>query len=441
MSYTIEAGPRSGLVPIPSSKSELQRLLLLAALGEKPVLIRRRGACEDVSAMIACLRVLGAEILETAEAIRVTPLKSQAFAAPLSDTTPLCLPCGESAATLRFLLPLAGILNKPLCFERTGSLISRPLEPLINCLSAHGMQFRTEGPRLYASGQLNGGLFRLPGDVSSQFISALLMGLPLLRESSVLRVNWPMESQPYVQLTEEIMKLTGLVLERSELSKPAPQGADGGPLSLVFDPFYWIEGGQRPHLPEEFRAGGDYSAAAAFFCMGALSPQGIVVEGLDPESFQGDKAIVEILCAMGAESASEKGMIALRGGQLKGGIFNTADIPDLVPVLAVTAACAQGNTLLRGAGRLRYKESDRLQGTVALLEALGVRAETKEDSILIYGASLQGGHVKTQGDHRLAMAAAVAACAASGPVTLDDESCINKSYQGFWEDFHNLQRI
>lgn len=441
MSYTIESGPRSGLVPIPSSKSELLRLMLLAALGEKPVLIRRRGHCEDVSAMANCLRALGVTIEEDKESLSITPPHPPLINKDIIGGSYLPLPCGESAATLRFLLPLVGLLGRPVCFERGESLAHRPLEPLLQSLEAHGMYFKEEGSRLYAGGRLQGGIFRIPGNISSQFVSGLLMILPLLPEDSVLRVDWPLESQPYVALTEEALKQAGVILERSELSKPAPQGADGGPLSLVFDPLYWIPGGQKPSLPEEFRVGGDYSAAAAFFCMGALSPQGIVVEGLDPESFQGDKAIVEILCAMGAESASEKGMIALRGGQLKGGIFNTADIPDLVPVLAVTAACAQGNTLLRGAGRLRYKESDRLQGTVALLEALGVRAETKEDSILIYGASLRGGHVKTQGDHRLAMAAAVAACGAAGPVTLDDESCVDKSYQGFWEDFRNLQRI
>ena len=408
MSLTIKAGARTGLVRIPSSKSELHRLLILAALGEKPVTIRKRGVSEDIQATARCLTALGARISEEAEALAVEPIpRAEGRLQASASDAPLSLPVGESGTTLRLLLPLAGLLGTSVCFVREG--------------------------------RLGGGMYRLPGNISSQYVSALLLILPLLKEDSVLRIDWPLESAPYVRLTEWTLEAAGIKLERTELSRPAPKGADGGPLSLVFDPLYWIGGGQIPQLPADFRAGGDYSGAAAFFCMGALSPTGIVVEGLDPESVQGDKAILDILARMGAEVASQNGLTAVRGGKLRGGIFNLADTPDLAPVLAMVAANAEGNTLFRGAGRLRLKESDRLEGIAEMLKALGIQAETKQDAILIYGGKLKGGEVKTLSDHRLAMAAAVAACGADDNVSLDNEGCVAKSYTAFWKDFAELK--
>ncbi len=441
MSLTISAGPRTGLVRIPSSKSELHRFLVLAALGEAPVTIRRRGVSEDILATARCLTALGARVSTDAELLFVEPIprKDGALAGPDAGQV-IPLPVGESGTTLRLLLPIAGLLDASVCFVREGRLAQRPLEPFLSELKRHGMQFREEGDYLYASGHLTGGLYRIPGNISSQFISALLLVLPLLPADSALRIDWPLESAPYVRLTEWTLEAAGIRLEKTELSRPAPKKEEGGPTGLVLDPLYWINGRQVPKLPADFRAGGDYSGAAAFFCMGALSPTGVVVEGLDPNSVQGDKAILEILLQMGADIGGRDGMIAVRGGQLKGGIFNLSDMPDLAPVLAMVAAKAEGNTLLRGAGRLRLKESDRLEGIAQMLLALGIQAETKEDAILIYGGTLKGGSVATLNDHRLAMAAAVAACGADGDITLDNEGCVAKSYTAFWSDFENLKK-
>ena len=440
MSLTIKAGARTGLVRIPSSKSELHRLLILAALGEAPVTIRKRGVSEDIQATVRCLTALGAKISVEAEALHVEPVPrcEGRLQRPSADQV-LSLPVAESGTSLRLLLPVAGYLGASVCFLREGRLAERPLEPFISELARHGMQFREDGSRLYASGRLSSGIYRLPGNISSQYVSGLLLVLPLLEGDSILRIDWPLESAPYVRLTEWTLEAAGIKLEHTELSRPAPKGVDGGPLSLVFDPLYWISGGHIPKLPADFRAGGDYSGAAAFFCIGALSPTGVVVEGLDPESVQGDKAILDILAQMGAEVASANGMIAVRGGKLKGGIFNLADTPDLAPVLAMAAACAEGNTLFRGAGRLRLKESDRLEGIAEMLKTLGIQAETKQDAILIYGGQLKGGEVKTLGDHRLAMAAAVAACGAEDNISLDNEGCVAKSYTAFWKDFGELK--
>lgn len=436
MSYTIAHGSRTGLVSVPSSKSELHRLLILAALGDGPITIEKKGYGADLSATAACLNALGADIRESENHFEIKPLDRSLTS---DGTAPCLLPCGESGTTLRLLLPLAGLLGRPVVFEREGRLAERPIRPLLEALRNHGMGFREEGPLLYGEGRLRSGLYTLPGNISSQFVSALLLTLPLLEGTSVLRVSWPLESAPYVTLSEEALKQAGLVLERTELSRPAPAGADGGPLSVVFDPLYWIGGGQKPHLPGQLRAEGDYSLAAAYFCMGALSPEGIVVEGLNPDSSQGDKEVLEILQRMGAECAVQGSMTALRGGRLKGGIFNTADIPDSVPLLAMAAACAEGNTLFRGAGRLKDKESDRLSGIVNMLKTLGVQAESKEDSLLVYGGKLLGGSVNVQDDHRLAMAAAVAACGASGDIVIENQNCVAKSYGAFWKDFEGLK--
>ena len=282
MSLTIRNGARTGLVNVPSSKSELHRLLILAALGKDgPITLKKRGEAADVQATVRCLNALGADIRTAAESFTVHPIGSFR---PAGETL---LPCGKSGTTLRFLLPLAGLLGCPVCFEREGRLPERPLEPLLTLLRAHGMRFTEEGSRLHAEGRLSGGLFRLPGDISSQFVSALLLTLPLLPEDSAVRVEWPVESAGYIDMTELSLEKAGIRLEKSEISHALPADVkkpDDPNLSVAWDPFYWIPGSQTPALPREIAVEADFSSAAFFLCMGALSPAGIALRGLDPAS-------------------------------------------------------------------------------------------------------------------------------------------------------------
>ena len=415
MNRTILPGPRTGRVTVPSSKSCAHRYFIAAALGAGPVAVRCRGICEDVLATISCLQALGAGIRETAPGeYLVTPLS----AVPEG----LCvLPCGESGATLRFLLPMVGALGANAVFRRQGRLPRRPLGPLSEELCRRGMQLREQGGDLYCTGRLTPSAYALPGNVSSQFVSGLLLALPLLPGDSTLTLTTEAESAPYIAMTEAVLAEAGISLHREGRR-------------------YEIPGRQQFRLPAALCIEGDWSGAAFFLCAGALSREGIAVEGLSLPTRQGDSAIVGLLAQMGAQVTLSPGCITVRRGQLKGLCVDARPIPDLIPPLCVLAAAAEGETHIRNARRLRLKESDRLAGIVSLLTSLGGRVTESADGLSICGVPhLAGGCADPLGDHRLAMSAALAALAAEAPVTVPGSQCIAKSYPTFWDDFNSLR--
>ena len=413
MTLSIPGGPRQGRVRIPSSKSAAQRLLLCAALSERGCTLSCDGISRDLAAMIDCLRALGASVCVEGASIRVVPVRAAAEGE-------LLLPCGESGAALRFLLPVVGALGARTLFTREGTLPCRPLAPLSSELVRHGMTIETEGAALRVSGRLRGGDWVLPGDVSSQFVSALLMALPLLEEDSRLSLTTPLQSAPYVALTEQTLRQCALRLEKDGES-------------------WLIPGGQRPSPPSALKIEGDWSNAAVFLAMGALSDGGVAVEGLDPDSVQGDRAVLALLERFGAKCERTDSGARVRRGTLRGIRFDASQIPDLVPPLAALAALAEGETRIENAARLRAKESDRLQSLTLLLAALGADARQTDDTLVIRGApTLPGGAAESFGDHRIAMAAAVAACGCTGAAELRGAECVEKSYPRFWDDFGSL---
>ena len=415
MNISIAPGERSGRVKIPASKSQAHRLLICAALGERETLIECDGLSADIRATAACLNALGADIRPTEgeSALKVRPI--------VKVPEGLCrLPCGESGSTLRFLLPVCGALGTEAVFHMEGRLPQRPLAPLDSQLKAHGMELRQEGELLYCAGKLESGNYELPGNVSSQYISGLLLALPLVPGDSRLSVTGSIESAAYITMTEDALKLSGIAFTKEQNT-------------------YSIPGSRRCRLPEHLRVEGDFSNAAFFLSMGALSPEGIEVTGLNPASHQGDKAGVDILRAFGAEIRETENGYFVRRCRLRGLTIDAKPIPDLIPVLSVVASLAEGETRIVNAGRLRLKESDRLSSTAALIRSLGGEAEELEDGLVIRGkAQLTGGSVDSWGDHRIAMAAATAACGCTGPVELSGAQAVNKSYPRFWEDFNAL---
>lgn len=408
MNKTIEGGARHGTVIAPPSKSLLHRLLLAAALGTRDVTLRCGRLSDDVCATAACLRSLGAGIERMGDSLTVSPIRH----APEG----LCvLPCGGSGSTLRFLLPLAGALGARAVFRRAGRLAQRPLDGLTHPLSRHGMCFREDGNDLYCEGELLAGDYTVTGAVSSQFVTALLITLPLLSGDSRLTVSGAPVSVPYVALTERVLRDAEIRFDKSEKC-------------------YTIPGGQRFAPSPVLSTEGDWSAAAPFLCMGALSREGVRVEGLSMTSAQGDRAILDLLRRFGAGVTAADGAVTVRRGTLLGVTVDARDTPDLVPCVAALAAAAGGETRVVHAARLRDKESDRLQSTTALLRGLGADVRVTEDGLLIRGkTALTGGRADTQGDHRIAMAAAVAACACTAPVELTGADCVSKSYPAFWE--------
>lgn len=406
-------GPRCGCVKIPASKSQAHRLLIVAALGEGETRLRCDGISKDIAATVACLKALGAEIREEDGALLVRPIRDL----PAGECR---LPCGESGSTLRFLLPVVGALGARAVFVREGRLPERPLSPLDRELCAHGMTLEAEGALLHCGGKLVPGAYSLPGNVSSQYISGLLLALPKLAGESRLAVTGPLESAAYVTMTEDALRLAGIQFDKH-------------------NDVYIINGMQKARLPETLTVEGDWSNAAFFLALGALSPQGMKVMGMDRRSSQGDRAVLEILRRFGAEIAEEGTDLLIRRGTLRAQVIDAAPIPDLIPVLSVVAAVAEGETHIVNAGRLRLKESDRLRSTTAMLSALGAQIEEQPEGLVIGGKpQLLGGTVDTVGDHRIAMSAAVAASVCTGNVTVEGAECVQKSYPRFWEDYDAL---
>lgn len=414
MNVKIMPGEPAGRVRIPASKSQAHRLLICAALGDAPVRLRLDGRSKDIDATIGCLQALGAEISCADDLLEIIPIRR-------STSGESVLSCGESGSTLRFLLPVCGALGADAVFHMEGRLPERPLAPLDAELSAHGMTLRRDGALLHVRGQLRSGAYTLPGGVSSQFISGLLMALPRLSGESVLHITGELQSAGYVDMTLDALRMAGISIEKTQ---------DG----------FRIPGGQRFLLPKEAEVEGDWSNAAFFLCAGALSERGVQVEGLRLPTVQGDSAVLDILRRFGAQVDVTDTSVAVKKGTLRAICIDAAQIPDLIPVLAVTAAGAAGGTRIENAARLRLKESDRLQSTAELLRRLGCPVTELSDGLVIEGGHmLTGGMVSACGDHRIAMSAAVAAVLCAGPVSVSDAESVEKSYPRFWKDWAHLK--
>lgn len=414
-SLTLRPGARSGAVIAPSSKSHAHRLLTCAALGSEKVNIYCSDISDDISATARCLDSLCADISAPADGIlSVAPRTKPSFGVKR-------LPCGESGSTLRFLIPVCGALGESAVFEMSGRLPQRPLSPLDELLRAHGMIIRPKGSELFCSGRLTPGTFEITGSVSSQFISGLLFALPLLDGDSSIVITGKTESSAYIAMTENALRSSGIRLDRRENG-------------------FFVPGGQTYALPDGCAAEGDFSNAAFFLCIGALSDRGVTVNGLPCGTLQGDSAVIDILRRFGAEIICEEQGITVRKGRLRGCLIDASPIPDLIPVLSVVAAAAEGDTHIINAGRLRLKESDRLSSVTSLLRSLGADVTELSDGLIIHSTgALSGGTADSLGDHRIAMSAAVAACICSSSVTITDSKCVNKSFPRFWECFDRLE--
>ena len=428
MNRTIAPGARSGEFRVPASKSWAHRMLITAALSENNCIIHCDGISKDISATSVCLNALGAEIelpsLDSKEdpVIRITSIKNYEKADQKAEETEQKfrdLYCGESGSTLRFLIPVVGALGIPGVFHMEGRLSERPLGPLVEELKKHGMSIEQQGTLLFCSGKLTSGEFCIPGDISSQYISGLLLALPIIDGDSRLVITGKIESGDYIEMTERAVKDAGIKLDKQ-------------------DNIYTICGNQKYSVKDELTVEKDWSSVAFPLCMGAFSEDGMTVKGLNMDSAQGDKEIINILKRFGAEVIidlkSDKSSVTVRKGALKGQVIDASQIPDLVPVISTVATGAEGETRIIHAERLRIKESDRLYTTATMLKNLGADVEETEDGLVIRGRkTLQGGTTESFNDHRIAMSAAVAAGICRGDVTILGTECTDKSFPGFWE--------
>jgi len=394
VNVVITPAPLTGAVRVPASKSAAHRLLIAAALADGSTRIAISAMNRDIEATAACLRALGADIEAEGETLKVSPIAD----IPAEVT----LDCGESGSTLRFLLPVAAALGARATFTGHGRLPQRPNAPLVEALRAHGAAIDSDLLPMAVSGSLTGRLWTLPGDVSSQYVTGLLFALPLLDGDSAIRLTTPLASAAYVDMTLQALRQFGIDIEAT---------ADG----------WRIPGRQRYRTPGEVVVEGDWSAAAFWLAANALGAS-IDVKGLDPDSVQGDRAVAALL---GQET------------------IDATHVPDLVPALAVAAARRPMRTVVTGAARLRLKESDRLQSVADMLSALGHSATVTPDGLIIEGGQPEpcAAPIRTvdgANDHRIVMAAAVAAAFADRPVRIIDAQAVEKSYPDFFRDFEAL---
>ena len=402
---------RGTLTP-PPSKSAAHRLLIAAALaGEGRV--RGLSLSADMEATLRAVRGLGVSVRLDGDAACFAP------APPSSSPSPLPVDCGESGSTLRFLIPLYAARGIPAVFTGHGRLPERPLGVYADCLPPHGVTLSAaSGLPLTVTGRLTGGDFALPGDVSSQVITGLLFALPLCREDSRIRLTTPLESAGYVDMTLQVLRQAGIRVEPLE---------DG-----------WFIPGSQTYRPLDTAVESDWSQAAFLLAAGALGGE-VTLTGLNPASAQGDREALSLFRRFGAAVEEAPGRIVCRKAPLHGIDIDAAQIPDLVPVLAVTAALADGVTHITGAARLRLKESDRLAAVADGIRRLGGRVEEGPDSLTITGVSrLAGGRAEGYNDHRIVMALSMAALGCEAPVTVTDAQSVAKSWPAFFEDYRAI---
>ena len=410
MDVRIRPHTLAGAVTPPPSKSMAHRLLLAAALADGVSTVKNVALSQDIEATLRCMAALGASWERTDKStLRVTGIggKEKSFPElPRFD-------CGESGSTLRFFIPLALDGRGAVRFEGRGRLMQRPLSVYEDMFKARGILWRHEGDSLTVDGLLESGRYSMPGDVSSQFITGMLLALPRLEGDSVLEIKTPLESRAYVELTRRIQAH----YEKGQ--------------SLL------IPGGQRAVSPGRMHIGGDWSHAAFYLVASAIGRGEIRLTGLDPNSAQGDRALVGILRDMGADIRWEGDELVARASKLHGLHADCSQIPDVVPALAVAMAAAEGESRISGAARLRIKESDRLSAMCAALSAAGACIRETEDGLLIHGGKqLCAARIDGCNDHRIVMAMAVL-CAALGG-TIRGAETVNKSYPDFFRTLRAL---
>lgn len=389
MDITITPRKLSGTVNAIPSKSQAHRMFICAAFADSSTSLICPETNRDIEATAGCLNALGASIHRTNDGYQVEPiLKIPDYAV---------LQCHDSGSTLRFLLPVAGALGVDTVFQMEGRLPHRPLSPLWEEMERMGCTLTHPNENtIRCHGKLKTGNYSIDASVSSQFITGLLLACSLIPGKNTITLTGKAESKPYITMTQQAMKCFGIHTDD-----------------------FTVNGGERFRSPGNVIIEGDWSNGAFFLAAKHLDNP-VEIVNLQPDSSQGDRAVFDLLPAL------EENIT-----------ISAADIPDLVPILSVVAACKKG-AFFTDIRRLRLKESDRVASVIAMLEALGGKAEATEDTLTVYGTGLIGGTVDSVNDHRIAMSAAIAATVCKKTVTILGAECVKKSYPHFFEEYRRL---
>ena len=415
MSEEILPSILKGEIKAPPSKSMSHRALIAAALSNGISKISNVAFSEDIIATIKALEQIGATFKIKKDIVIVKGVKSIKQPHRAVD-------CNESGSTLRFLIPIFSLCNKEVIFTGKESLLKRPQTVYEKIFKKKPNYYKNENDKIMVKGFLKPKNYIIDGSVSSQFITGLLYSLPLLNGNSTIEIVNTLESKSYIDLTIDMLQEFNIQIKTTENG-------------------YLIEGNQ-VFSPSNYKVEGDYSQAAFFLVGGAING-GVKVTDLMPESKQGDRAIVDVLSKVNSPVIHMENGLTTVNSNTKGTIVDISNCPDLGPIISLLLCVSKGTSKIINAGRLRIKESDRIESTVQTLSALGANIKSVNDEIIIQGKkTLQGGiTVDSYNDHRIAMMISIAASLCENPVILTNPMAINKSYPSFYIDYKSIGGI
>jgi len=403
----------SGTIAAPASKSVMQRAIAASLLADGESVLTHPSFCDDSLAAMRVAEGLGASVNQNYDSVVIRGgIKAEAGT----------LNCGESGLCIRMFTPIAALTGKKMVLTGEGSLAGRPVSGIEDALKKLGVSVSSNNGSLpvEVSSILKGGIAGIDGSLSSQFLTGLLMALPLAEKDSIIKVE-NLKSREYIDITVDVLKKFGIKVENRGYRE------------------FRIQGRQR-FVPVNLSIEGDWSGAAFLLCAGAIAGR-VNVTGLNPESFQPDRAIITALKKSGAEVNIKQNSIDVKSKNLHGFEFDATECPDLFPPLAALALYCKGETVIWGAGRLKHKESDRGSAIITEFKKMGGIVKVEKDCMIIRGSALSGAVIDSHGDHRMAMAGAVAAMGSSGVVEIDNAECINKSYNEFYEHMMKLGAV
>ena len=412
MEKTIHPSQVSGEVRPPCSKSYAQRALAAALLSDGETTLSNIELCDDTRYAMNVITGLGASVRQTGP----TEYVIRGGLAPITNT----INTGESGLATRLFTPIAALCDRRMTITGTGTMLRRPIGMMIDPLRNLGVQVRSNGYLpITVQGPLRGGETDVEAYVSSQFLTGLLMSLPLAEGDTILHVEQP-NSLPYLAVTVDLASKFRIRMEHNGFRE------------------FFIPGGQHYH-PAKLHIEGDWSSAAFMLVAGAIAGE-VTAKRMNTLSLQADLAIIQALTKAGAVIITTPDEITVRKRELTGFDFDATQRPDLFPILAVLGTNCEGTTHIRGVNRLVYKESNRAEAIVSEYTKLGMDVALEDDVMTVRGGSLSGGTIDSCNDHRIAMAAAIAALAASDPVTITNAQAVTKSYPRFWDDLDSIIR-
>lgn len=414
MDKSVSLGSIQGIITPPSSKSYAQRAIALALLAEGETILRNIEFCKDTRSALSCIEALGAEV----KFLDKSTIAIRGGLNPQSNV----LNVGESGLATRLFTPIASLNSSPICIQGGGTLLHRPMQMMIEPLRELGVKVRDGGGYLpiEVCGPMHGGRLTVDGSISSQFITGLLLALPMAEEDTTLKVIDPV-STPYIDMTLDTAQRFGVEIMHNE-----------GDYSEFF-----IEGGQH-YQAIDLNVEGDWSGAATMLVAGAVAGE-ITVKNISTLSKQADTAICRALERAGAGLIIEQDSITASHRPLRAFEFDATNAPDLFPALAALAAAAEGVSVIKGTNRLRHKESDRAETIRKEYEKLGIAVDISEPDVMkIRGGEILPAEVFSHDDHRIAMSLAISALRCSGDVRIKAAECVEKSYPTFFDDLDSI---